>query len=59
MKAIKALKHLCFFFQTNSCPLCRHELPTDDENYENYRKEKKRAIEREKDLETLHDSMFS
>ncbi|XP_058809098.1 E3 ubiquitin-protein ligase RNF181-like [Phymastichus coffea] len=45
--------------KTNSCPVCRHELPTDDENYENYRKEKKRAVEREKDLEALHDSMFS
>lgn len=45
--------------QTNSCPLCRHELPTDDERYELYRKEKIRAKEREKDLETLHNSMFS
>ncbi|OXU24842.1 hypothetical protein TSAR_015111 [Trichomalopsis sarcophagae] len=45
--------------KTNSCPLCRYELPTDDEDYENYKKEKKRAAEREKDLEALHDSMFS
>lgn len=45
--------------KTNSCPLCRYELPTDDEEYEMYRKEKKRAVEREKDLETLHNSMFS
>ncbi|XP_015127884.1 E3 ubiquitin-protein ligase RNF181 [Diachasma alloeum] len=44
--------------KTNSCPLCRHELPTDDEDYEMYRKEKLRAVEREKDLETLHNSMF-
>ncbi|XP_011310952.1 E3 ubiquitin-protein ligase RNF181 [Fopius arisanus] len=44
--------------KTNSCPLCRHELPTDDEDYELYRKEKARAVEREKDLETLHNSMF-
>lgn len=45
--------------KTNSCPLCRYELPTDDEEYEMYRKEKKRAVEREKDLEALHNSMFS
>ncbi|XP_063989935.1 E3 ubiquitin-protein ligase RNF181-like [Diachasmimorpha longicaudata] len=44
--------------KTNSCPLCRHELPTDDEDYEMYRKEKLRAVEREKDLEILHNSMF-
>lgn len=45
--------------KTNSCPLCRYELPTDDEQYESYRKEKKRAVEREKDIEILHNSMFT
>ncbi|XP_034242423.1 E3 ubiquitin-protein ligase RNF181-like [Thrips palmi] len=45
--------------KTNSCPLCRHELPTDDEEYENYKKEQKRAKEREEDIRNLHDSMFS
>ncbi|XP_076295545.1 E3 ubiquitin-protein ligase RNF181-like [Lasioglossum baleicum] len=44
--------------KTNSCPLCRHQLPTDDEDYEMYRKEKQREVAREKDLETLHNSMF-
>lgn len=45
--------------KTNSCPLCRHELPTDDEDYEEWSKEKKRAKEREADIENLHNSMFS
>ncbi|XP_054265843.1 E3 ubiquitin-protein ligase RNF181-like [Macrosteles quadrilineatus] len=45
--------------KTNSCPLCRHELPTDDPEYEESRKRKLRAIQRVKDIEALHDSMFS
>ncbi|KAF7995390.1 hypothetical protein HCN44_006497 [Aphidius gifuensis] len=49
---------LAWLDKTNSCPLCRYELQTDDENYELYKKEKKRAIEREKDIENLHNSMF-
>ncbi|XP_039278259.1 E3 ubiquitin-protein ligase RNF181 isoform X3 [Nilaparvata lugens] len=45
--------------KTNSCPVCRYEMPTDDENYEQYRKEKLRAKQREADIENLHNSMFS
>ncbi|XP_075236906.1 E3 ubiquitin-protein ligase RNF181 isoform X2 [Lycorma delicatula] len=45
--------------KTNSCPVCRHELPTNDENYELYRKEKHREKQRAADIENLHNSMFS
>ncbi|KAK7866886.1 hypothetical protein R5R35_006047 [Gryllus longicercus] len=45
--------------KTSTCPLCRNELPTDDEEYENYKKEKLRAKARQDDLDTLHNSMFS
>ena len=45
--------------QTNSCPFCRHELPTDDEAYEAFKKDKKRKEGRKEDIEALHNSMFS
>ncbi|XP_031618558.1 E3 ubiquitin-protein ligase RNF181-like [Contarinia nasturtii] len=44
--------------KTNSCPMCRYELKTDDANYERLRAERQRAQQREKDIETLHNSMF-
>lgn len=50
---IKWLEH------TSSCPLCRHELPTDDPNYEEYKKQKKREKIRQQELEDLHNSMYT
>lgn len=50
---------LTWLEKTNSCPVCRHELPTDDEGYEAFKKEKKRAVQRKEDLDLLHNSMFS
>ncbi|KAI8521603.1 PREDICTED: E3 ubiquitin-protein ligase RNF181-like [Branchiostoma belcheri] len=44
--------------KTNSCPVCRHELPTDDPEYEEARKEKERAKEREAQLDMLHNAMY-
>ena len=50
---------LAWLERTSSCPLCRHELPTDDAQYEEFKRQRKRSKQRQADLETLHDAMFS
>jgi len=41
-----------------NCPLCRKSFPTDDPEWEEMQKQKKRQARREEDLEQLHNSMF-
>ncbi|KAF4526446.1 hypothetical protein B566_EDAN014058 [Ephemera danica] len=45
--------------KTNSCPVCRHELATDDEEYEAMKKHKQQVKQREAAISDLHNSMFS
>ena len=44
--------------KTSSCPCWRFELPTDDRDFEEMRRQKKRAKQRKEDIENLHNSMF-
>ncbi|XP_032085774.1 E3 ubiquitin-protein ligase RNF181 [Thamnophis elegans] len=45
--------------KTNSCPLCRHELPTEDPEYEEYKQEKVRKEQQVYRLEYLHGAMYT
>jgi hypothetical protein len=39
--------------------MCRIELPTDDQDYEIYKKQKERSKQRQLELDDFHNSMFS
>lgn len=45
--------------QTNTCPMCRCEYPTDDVEYEEKRRLKLKEKDKEERMEDLHNSMFS
>ncbi|GMR32711.1 hypothetical protein PMAYCL1PPCAC_02906, partial [Pristionchus mayeri] len=47
---------LAWLKQTNSCPSCRMKMP--DPLEEEWKRQEKRRLERERDLEELHDSMY-
>ncbi|CRK95357.1 CLUMA_CG008638, isoform A [Clunio marinus] len=44
--------------RTNSCPMCRQEMKTDDEDYEEQKKRKQRQQQRDEEVEMLHNSMY-
>lgn len=49
---------LFWILQTNSCPLCRYELETDDPVYEELRRFRQDEANRRERENTLLDSMF-
>ncbi|KAK1154101.1 E3 ubiquitin-protein ligase RNF181 [Acipenser oxyrinchus oxyrinchus] len=45
--------------KTNSCPLCRHEMPTENKEYEEFKKDKERRKQQDHRLENLHGAMYT
>ncbi|EDQ90408.1 uncharacterized protein MONBRDRAFT_15925 [Monosiga brevicollis MX1] len=44
--------------RTSQCPLCRHQLPTDDEAFEEQQREEQRQRESAAMIERMHSTMF-
>lgn len=42
----------------NTCPVCRHELPSDDPGWDARKQQQQAEADKDSDLSQLHDSMF-
>nr|VDC60344.1 unnamed protein product [Brassica rapa] len=54
LRAVHTFRLLClkpWLDEHNSCPICRHELPTDDQKYESWKEREKEAEEERKGAE--------